>query len=292
MPDMVWRPVPGIDPTRLLVSSEGMVKVRFGNRKELSDAYPGHKTEQGYMRCQAAGKQYWVHRAVAAAFLPLPPSKQHTIDHIDQDKTNNRVENLRWASHSEQMYNRKNGWTKTTKRAREDNDDNADLSGEVWVTMDRLRISNMGRVQTRTPRGYAWHPKHYPKIQQCGYSEVLNRATHLWVLEAFVGPKPSKAHTADHINRIKSDNRASNLRWATPNMQRENQNAYSISGVQRVKVLARPVGTVTWREFDSITDAAKHLTTETGKTFRKGSISEVFSGKLKSHGGWQFKRKS
>ena len=50
------------------------------------------------------------------------------------------------------------------------------------------------------------------------------------------------------------------LRWATTNTQRQNQNVYSISGVQRVKVLARPVGTDTWREFDSITDAAKHLT--------------------------------
>ena len=288
----MWRPVPGIDSTRLLVSSEGMVKVRFGNRQELSDAYPGYRTEEGYMRFKVAGKGYLVHRVVAAAFLPPQPSEQHTIDHVDQDKTNNRVENLRWASYSEQMHNRQNGWTKTTKRAREDNDDDADLSGELWVTTDRLRISNMGRVQTRTPRGSHWNPKHYPKTRQSGYSEALRRLTHLWVLEAFVGPKPSEAHTADHINRIKSDNRASNLRWATTNTQRQNQNVYSISGVQRVKVLARPVSTNTWHEFDSITDAAKHLSTETSKTFRKGSISEVLSGKLKSHGGWQFKRKS
>ena len=37
-----------------------------------------------------------IHRIIAVAFLGLPPSKKHVVDHIDRDRANNRVENLRW----------------------------------------------------------------------------------------------------------------------------------------------------------------------------------------------------
>ena len=35
-----------------------------------------------------------------------------TIDHINRDKTDNRVENLRWVNHSENMLNRAK-WTRS-----------------------------------------------------------------------------------------------------------------------------------------------------------------------------------
>jgi len=47
----------------------------------------------------------YVHHAVALAFLPNPEGFP-TIDHKNRDKTDNRVENLRWASYSLQSRNR------------------------------------------------------------------------------------------------------------------------------------------------------------------------------------------
>ena len=45
-----------------------------------------------------------VHRLVAKAFIPNPYNRTE-IDHIDGNPSNNRVDNLRWSTRTEQNYN-------------------------------------------------------------------------------------------------------------------------------------------------------------------------------------------
>lgn len=45
---------------------------------------------------------------------------------------------------------------------------------------------------------------------------VTRHFVHRLVCEAFHGPSPSIGHYVDHANRCPRDNRADNLRWATP----------------------------------------------------------------------------
>jgi hypothetical protein len=66
-------------------------------------------TADGYHRVtlyiDGAESKWLVHRLVALHFIENPENKPD-VDHIDRDKTNNHVSNLRWATCSENMQNR------------------------------------------------------------------------------------------------------------------------------------------------------------------------------------------
>ena len=47
----------------------------------------------------------YIHRHVAQEFIDNPDSKKY-VDHIDHNKTNNTILNLRWVSNSENSMNR------------------------------------------------------------------------------------------------------------------------------------------------------------------------------------------
>lgn len=57
-----------------------------------------------YMRINGKRCVRKLHRLVAETFIPNPENK-HEVDHIDGNKENNKVENLRWVTHKENSNN-------------------------------------------------------------------------------------------------------------------------------------------------------------------------------------------
>lgn len=61
----------------------------------------------GYQRVKIDNKRYFVHRLVAKTFIPNPHNYP-IVMHLDNNKTNNRVSNLKWGTYSQntlQAYN-------------------------------------------------------------------------------------------------------------------------------------------------------------------------------------------
>ena len=60
------------------------------------------KHSKGYLKVQLNNsKQFFIHRLVLITFIGEPPKGRPQTRHLDDDKTNNKLSNLRWGSQSE-----------------------------------------------------------------------------------------------------------------------------------------------------------------------------------------------
>ena len=89
--------------SNLWVSNKGRVWFKY---QSVPCKTYGSKSAEGYYIISHHKRNFKVHNLVALLFIGDPPTPQHTIDHIDRNSANNHVENLRWATTSEQALNR------------------------------------------------------------------------------------------------------------------------------------------------------------------------------------------
>lgn len=94
---MIWKEIAGYEGI-YEVSDTGLVRsLKFGKAKILKPQNNGN----GYLHFRLCkngkAKNTKIHRLVAEAFLPNPLGLE-TVNHIDEDKTNNNVSNLEWMS--------------------------------------------------------------------------------------------------------------------------------------------------------------------------------------------------
>jgi len=170
---------------------------------------------------------------------------------------------------------------------------------EVWKDIKGYeglyQVSNFGRVKnSRTGRILKpkINNKWYLTVNLYKNGEMKNCTVHRLVLEAFK-PNPHNYPTVDHINRIRTDNRADNLRWAPWELQAKNRNQtlqievliknnikYKSISVSQYTLDMEFVG-----EYSSTMDAER----QTGVDH--SHISACCKGKLKTAGGYIWKYK-
>jgi hypothetical protein len=89
---VLWKDIPN---TTYLISSAGAVMNKFGRSLVQSINTAGYCYVTLYVNKNPINSR--VHRLVAEAFLEKPTAKL-TVNHIDNNKLNNNIENLEWMS--------------------------------------------------------------------------------------------------------------------------------------------------------------------------------------------------
>jgi hypothetical protein len=91
-----------------VVGYEGYYKVsNYGDVYSIrSNKVLSHRPARGYkkvaLKVKGTIKEPVIHRLVAEAFIGKPNGK-YEVNHIDLNKHNNRVDNLEWITHSENL---------------------------------------------------------------------------------------------------------------------------------------------------------------------------------------------
>ena len=107
----IWRDIEGFEGL-YQVSSEGRVicleRIDINNHPVKEKILKSNKNRNGYLQVvlckEGKHKNITIHKLVASAFIDNPDNKP-CIDHINTDRTDNRVENLRWVSQKENCNN-------------------------------------------------------------------------------------------------------------------------------------------------------------------------------------------
>lgn len=162
-----WREVLGFD-ILYEVSNLGRVRTRYSEEHGYSNEYTYLKpldNNKGYLRFNWRQRKHqrtvYLHRLVAEAFCDNP-NMYSEVNHKDEDKNNNRADNLEWCNHK---YNSNYGTR--NKRTAEKNRVKVQCieTGAIFQSLDeaaeqmgvvKTSISNCLRGRSKSSAGYTW----------------------------------------------------------------------------------------------------------------------------------------
>ena len=98
----VWKDIEGYEGL-YQVSNLGRVKSLKGSHEKYKEKIlKPRKNSNGYLRVGLCRKDFYIHRLVAQAFIPNP-NNYLEVNHKDETRDNNRVDNLEWCNKTYNM---------------------------------------------------------------------------------------------------------------------------------------------------------------------------------------------
>lgn len=229
---------------------------------------------------------FYAHRLVAEHFLDNP-NNLPLVNHKDGNKLNNNIDNLEWASYSENIQHAHR--INLIKERKQSEYYKEDLNNEEWQKIpnyDNYSISSYGRVRNDNTL-LLLKPSltcGYNKVRLSNNGKVKDVMIHKLVYCIFNSIKEiPKGYVIDHINGIKTDNKLDNLRLITlsENVKAAFYETQTNSSCKKVAQYDKNNHLIA--EYASCSEAARQLKLDSS------TISKVCRGINKTHGGFIFK---